>query len=172
MAKIIQHNFKGKGGYAGRDLLTSSFTFFVGEMEEKKAILGELVMQARLFLSREGMDPSGFILSESYVRDYLFTRLTPEDGQDPYAEVVYLKYQDGKVTAVCQFASPEGDEIAISYQIYALERAAEGNRSWKVYNFQTRSWTQEGEDLFNLERIFHEISLFAGDSTLPGENKD
>ena len=64
MAKIIEHNFNRKPGRARQDLLAGSFGICLQDLEERKALLGEMVMQARLFLEQEGMDPRAFILSE------------------------------------------------------------------------------------------------------------
>lgn len=169
MAKIIEHNFNRKAGQAGRDLLTASFSSFVQEMEDKKALLGEMVMQARIFLAQEGRKPGEYVLSESYLREFLVTRLEEEAGERPgYAELVYLNGKKGRITALCQFASQEEGRIMFSYQIYALDGAMEGNRRWKAFNFMTKEWFEDEEDCFDLPTVLHEIGMFAEGGILPG----
>ena len=51
MAKIIEHNFRKKTGRAGRDLLAGSYGCFMQTSGDMRQLLGEMVMQARLFLS-------------------------------------------------------------------------------------------------------------------------
>ena len=170
MAKIIEHNFSRR---RSRDLLASSFGYYMQEMEDKKKLLGEMVIQARLFLSQEGMEPSEFVLSESYLREYFAMRYGNSDiPQNSYAEIVYLKRQDDCVTALCQFASPEADGISISYQIYSLDKMREGNRRWSLYNFKSRTWVEDEEDCFDLTRILEEIETFSDRDMTVSENKD
>ncbi|GEM_PF-4114371 len=171
MAKIIEHNFSRK---RGRDLLTASFGYYMQEIEDKKRLLGEMVMQARLFLSQEGMDPTGFVLSESYLREFFAMKYGNSDiPQNSYAEIVYIKHRNNSVVALCQFASPEEDGISISYQIYSLDNIHEGNRRWSLYNFKSRTWVEDEEDCFDLTQIFGEIDMFSdrNDMTVM-ENKD
>lgn len=164
MAIIIEHNFSKRAGKAGRDLLTGSFSCFMQELEDKKALLGEMVMQARLFLEQEGMDPGAFVLSESYLREFLFTRLDDQENeQNRYAEIVYLSRQDDRIIALCQFAVPKEGEIMISYQIYSMDLTADGDSCWKLYNFQSGSWLEDEEDCFDVKQVLEEISHFAAD---------
>lgn len=156
MAKIIEHNFGKKKGWAGRDRLAGSFACFMDEMDEKKFLLGEMVMQARLFLEREGMAPGDFILSETYLREFWAMRMEEEGA---YAEIVYIRYREGQITAVCQFASQKTDDFEISYQIYSMDPRG-GNKRWKVYNFQSGEWLEDEEDCFDMNLLLRDISRF------------
>ncbi len=165
MAKIIEHNFSKKARTPGEDLLTRSFSFYMKELEDKKALLGEMVMQARIFLSQEGMLPEEFVMSETYLRDFLFAPIgTNESEKDRYAEMVYLRGGDDIVTALCQFAVPGDGDIAISYQIYRLDHYTRGNMRWEVYNFQSGEWMEDEEDCFDLKDVLKEIRRFSGTS--------
>ncbi len=156
MAKIIEHNFIN-GRQTGTDHLTGSFSSFMQELEDKKALLGEMVIQARLFLSAEGMNPSEFILSDSYLREFLCTSLE-EQGQ--YAEIVYLNVSKETITALCQFAVPEAGDFTLSYQIYSLDPDKEDSRRWRLYNFQTRDWIPDEEDCFDTKTLLGEYRRF------------
>lgn len=161
MAKIIEHNFNRKGGHPSRDLLTSSFGFYMQELQDMKLLLGEMVMRGRLFLEQEGMDPREFVLSETWLKDFLFTDLNGyEDGQRDYAELVYLNCAAEQVICVCQFAVPDGEGVAISYQIYSMDTGSQEDRRWKQFNFNTRTWVEEEEDCFDLSQVLYEYGLF------------
>ena len=170
MAKIIEHNFNRKVGQAGLDLLTRSFGFYMEEMEEKKILLGEMVMQARLFLEHEGMDPCDFILSESYLMDFLYTRLFGANEEEGYAELVYLNCREDQTIALCQFAVPAEGEITISYQIFSRNCSGDECRHWKMYNFKSGDWMEEEEDCFDLEQVREEYDRFR--NIRSAENKD
>lgn len=162
MAKIIEHNFN-KRREAGRDLLTGSFAGFMQEIEDKRALLGEMIIQARIFLSAEGMNPSEFILSEPYLREFFCAPLKEEEGQ--YAEIVYLNVNGDRITALCQFAVPEEGDFTISYQIYSLDLNGGKNRRWKLYNFQTKDWIADDEDCFDTEELLGEFRKSSGERT-------
>ena len=161
MAKIIEYNFSRKAVHGGRDLLTGSFTCYMEELDEKKQLLGELVTEARLFIEQEGMNPGDFVLSESYLKDFLFTQLH-EDQELPenYAELVYLKCTGGRITALCQFAVPKKDGIMVSYQICRLDLSSEGSRRWRVYDFGSGEWLEEEEDCFEAAWAQQEYERF------------
>ena len=138
MAKIIEHNFNRKGGHPSRDLLTSSFGFYMQELEDMKLLLGEMVLRGRLFTDLNGY----------------------EDGQRDYAELVYLNCAAEQVICVCQFAVPDGEGVAISYQIYSMDTGSQEDRRWKQFNFNTRTWVEEEEDCFDLSQVLYEYGLF------------
>ncbi len=162
MAKIIEHNFSKETRNPREDLLTRSFSFYMKELEDKKALLGEMVMQARIFLAQEGMLPEEFVMSETYLRDFLFAPIGENESEkDRYAEMVYLKQQGDKVTALCQFAVPGDGDIAISYQIYRLDRIDQGNLLWQVYNFKSGNWMDDEEDCFDLKVVLREVERFS-----------
>ncbi len=161
MAKIIKHDFNEKMRTPREDLLTSSFHFFMQGLEDKKALIGEMVMQARLFLAQEGMPPGEFVISETYLREVLhspFPRM--EGGEDNYDELVYLRQSGDCITALCQFAVPGEEGVTISYQIYRLESISTGKTRWNVYNFQSGEWMEDEDDCFNLKAIRHDIDRF------------
>ena len=161
MAKIIEHNFRKKTGRAGRDLLAGSYGCFMQTSGDMRQLLGEMVMQARLFLEQEGMDPRDFILSETYMKEYLLTDLRDETArQDNYAELVYVNCMDQRTVAVCQFAVPDGDGLLISYQMYSLDTADNPDKRWKLYNFHSRCWMEDEDDCFDLKLLQYEYGLF------------
>jgi hypothetical protein len=160
MAKIIEHNFSEKKNKK-RDLLGDSLHFFLGEMEEKKELLTAMILQAREFLSMEGMNPSEFILSEPYLKEFLYT---PWDGgfrEGQYAEIVYLNMCSDTVTALCQFAVPEQGDYTISYQIYMRRLGESGSQRWKLYNFESKEWMEDEEDCFDMQVITQDLARFS-----------
>lgn len=174
MAKIIEHNFNRKPGHNRQDLLTGSFGIFMQEQDDRKALLGEMVMQARLFLEQEGMDPCEFILSEPYLREFLFPFHDPAEEEDPeeYTELVYLNCLRGRVIALCQFAFPDEEEVTISYQIYSMDLTEEEHESWKLYNFKTGGWLEDGPDCFDLEQVLDEYGRFCLEVLAADKNSD
>ncbi len=161
MAKIIEHNFKGKIRTPREDLLTRSFHNYMKAVEDKKALIGEMVTQARIFLAQEGMPPGDFIMSETYLSEVIMSSLARrESKEDSYDELVYLRRSDDCITALCQFAVPEEDGITISYQIYRLEQFTKGNIRWKVYNFHEGNWIDDEEDCFDLKTVLKDIDRF------------
>ncbi len=174
MAKIIEHNFKRKPGRARQDLLAGSFGICIQDLEDRKALLGEMVMQARLFLEQEGMDPREFILSEPYLREFLMPLYDPLEEENPedYTELVYLNCCGGRVIALCQFAFPEEEEAPITYQIYSMDLAAKENETWKLYNFKTGDWIEEDKDCFDLRQVVDEYGRFYQEILAADKNND
>ncbi len=161
MAKIIEHNFSEKSRMPQEDLLSTSFHFFMKGLEDKKTLIGEMVMQARIFLAQEGMPPGEFVVSETYLREILYSPFRrDEDTDDNYEEMVYLRRSGDDITALCQFASPEKGGYTISYQIYRLEQVSKGHGRWKVYNFQSKEWMEEEEDCFDKKSILQDLERF------------
>ncbi len=161
MAKIIEHNFNEKIKSPKGDLLASSFNFFMKGLEDKKTLIGEMVMQARIFLAQEGMPPGEFVISETYLREVLYSPFMGNEGADDnYEEMVYLRRSEEGITALCQFASPEDGGYTISYQIYRLEELLIGNARWKVYNFQSKEWMDDEEDCFDKKSVMRDIDRF------------
>lgn len=161
MAKIIEHNFHEKTKTPHNDLLSASFHYFMKGLEDKKALIGEMVTQARIFLAQEGMSPGEFVVSETYLREVLGSGFRKTEGTaDNYEEMVYLKPGRDDITALCQFASPENGGYTISYQIYRLDKLAEGNTRWEVYNFQSERWMEDEEDCFSKKAVLRDIELF------------
>lgn len=161
MAKIIEHNFKGKIRTPHEDLMTRSFQSYMKAVEDKKTLIGEMVMQARIFLAQEGMPPGEFIMSETYLTEVIQSSLMRSEGKEEgYDELVYLRRSDDSITALCQFAVPGEDGITISYQIYRLDQFTRGNIRWKVYNFHEGTWIDDEEDCFDLKTVLKDIDRF------------
>ncbi len=160
MAKIISHDFSSRK-QPKNDLLTRSFAFSMQELEDKKSFLGEMILQARVFLAAQGLEPGAFILSDAYLREFLYTPFDA-DGQDGrYVEIVYLNLEERRITALCQFAVPEDGDFTISYQIYAREDVSTPGLKWKLFNFEDRSWVEDEEDCFDVLQLLDEFRRFA-----------
>lgn len=162
MAKIISHDFSTASDHVqkepGVSLFTRSFGYYAQQLEEKKRLLEEMAAEARIFIAYEKMNPEEFTLSGSYVKDFLGVELDMEaPEQSPYAELVYHRMTDTRITSVCEFAVPEKDgKLKVSFLIYSLPGYREGNRVWTLYNFETKLWEEQDEDCFDLDTVLKE----------------
>ncbi len=164
MAKIISHDFtrmpERQTDRGGISVFTRSFGYYAQQLEEKKRLLEEMAVEARIFIAHENMDPEEFVLSGSYVKDFLGVELDldhPE--QSAYAELVYHRITEDRITSVCEFAVPEKDgKLKVSFLVYSLNGYREGNRVWSLYNFEKKSWEEQDEDCFDLDLVLEDCS--------------
>ena len=162
MAKIISHDFSNVPdrceGAAGISLFTRSFGYFAQQLEEKKRLLEEMAAEARIFIASEKMNPDDFVLSGSYVQDFLCVELDMDHpDHSPYVELVYHRMTEESIISVCEFAVPDKDgKLNVSFLIYSLPGYREGNRTWSLYDFEHEEWEKQDEDCFDLDTVFKE----------------
>lgn len=162
MAKIISHDFgkavSGAERVPGIGVFTRSFGCFARQLEDKKRLLEEMAAEARIFIAHEKMDPEEFVLSASYVKDFLCTELNMDrPDESSYAELVYHRLTPDRITSVCEFAVPQRDgKLKVSFLIYALFGYSEGNRVWELYNFEDGCWEKQDEDCFDPDLVLSE----------------
>ncbi len=164
MAKIINHDFHGSlsrsDSGADTSVFVDSYRYYARQLEEKRQLLEEMTAEARIFIAYEKMNPEEFVLSGSYVKDFLCVELDMEHpDSSPYAELVYHRLTEERITSVCEFAVPEKDgKLKVSFLIYSLPGYREGNRIWQLYNFENKSWEAQEEDCFDLRTVLDECS--------------
>jgi hypothetical protein len=162
MAKIISHDFSSLSERSvrqtGISLFTRSFGYYAQQLEEKKRLLDEMAAQARIFIACEKMDPEDFVLSGSYVRDFLCVEIDMEHpDHSSYAELVFHRMSEDRIISVCEFAVPEKDgKLEVSFLIYSLPGYREGNRTWCLYDFEHEEWVEQDEDCFDLGTVLEE----------------